>query len=109
MAKSLPYRATTSSGEVIDLEFALHPQTQSAVRVSQVLTAVLGAIDREVSLTGDTGNGDVLQALAMALAVRARMIPMSADTLDGLARALVNSALDSARSASTHRTPIGHG
>lgn len=109
MAKSLPYRATTASGDVIDLEFALHPQTQSAVRVSQILTASLGAIDREVSLTGDTGNGDVLQALAMALAVRARMIPMSADTLDDLARSLVNTALDSARSASTHSTPVGHG
>lgn len=109
MAKTLPYRATTASGEVFDLEFALHPETQSAVRVSQVLTAVLGAVDREVALTGDTGNGDVLQALAMALAVRARMIPLSPDTLEELARALVDSALDGARSAGTHRTPVGHG
>lgn len=109
MSKTLPYRATTQSGEVFDVEFALHPQTQSAVRVSQLLSAVLESVDREVSLTGDTGNGDVLQAMAMAVAVRARMIPMSADTIDGLARDLLNTALDSARGASAHTTPVGHG
>ncbi|MFK7885710.1 MAG: hypothetical protein AB8G16_02505 [Gammaproteobacteria bacterium] len=109
MPKSLPYRATTRSGEMLDVEFKLHEQTQSAVRVAQVLSAVLETVDREVTLTGDTGNGDLLQGMAMALAVRAHMIPMQKDQLADLVMTLVETALTSAASGSSHTTPVGHG
>lgn len=109
MPKTLPYRATTRSGEVLDLEFGLHEQTQSAVRVAQILSAVLESVDREVTLTKDTGNGDVLQGMAMALAVRARMIPMDHDKMAELVMSLVETALTSAAQGSSHSTPIGHG
>ncbi|MFK8015515.1 MAG: hypothetical protein AB8G17_08735 [Gammaproteobacteria bacterium] len=109
MPTSMPYRATTSSGEVLDYDFVLHPHTQSAVRVSQLLSAQLASIDREVALTGDTGNGDVLQALAMALAVRVSMVPVSHEQTAELAGELLRNALVSAQRARRHSTPVGHG
>jgi len=89
----LPYRASTSSGNQFDFEFPLHPETVSVVQVHNLLTGVLGALDREISNLGKVANGDVLQALAMALAVRTRMLPGDPRTLAGLAQELVESSL----------------
>lgn len=74
MAQQLPYDVTTATGEKIAFEFPLHGETQSAMRVSQLLTAVLGAVDRELRVLGNTANGDVMQAMAMALAARTAML-----------------------------------
>ena len=38
--KHLPYRATTTTGAVLDIQFPLHAQTVSAVTVSQLLDSV---------------------------------------------------------------------
>ena len=65
MATHLPYQATTATGERFDISFPLHPNTGPPVRVSQMISAILEALDREVKLKA-TSNGDVLQALAMA-------------------------------------------
>jgi len=93
MPKRLPYRATTASGNQFEFEFPLHPETGSAVHVANLLDAVLGAVDREVRQLGGVSNGDVLQALAMTLAVRARMLPGDPGALAGLARQLLEGAL----------------
>lgn len=93
--RHLPYRATTATGNQFDFEFELHPETASAVHVANVLGEVLGAVDREIKLQGQIGNGDVLQSLCMAIAVRARMLGGNTDTIDNLARELLNTALGS--------------
>lgn len=69
MAQNLPYDVTTATGEKIAFEFPLHAETASAMRVSQLLTAVLGAVDRELRVLGNTANGDVMQALAARTAM----------------------------------------
>jgi len=74
MAKTLPYTVITATGEKIAFEFPLHAETQSAMRVLQLLDAVLGTLDRELKVLGNTANGDVMQALAMALSVRTAML-----------------------------------
>lgn len=74
MAQQLPYDVTTATGEKIAFTFPLHAETQSAMRVSQLLDSVLGVIDRELKVLGNTANGDVMQALAMALSVRTAML-----------------------------------
>jgi hypothetical protein len=89
----LPYRASTSTGNQFDFEFPLHPETVSVVQVHNLLTGVLGALDREISNLGKVANGDVLQALAMALAVRTRMLPGDPQALAGLARDLTDASL----------------
>lgn len=93
MPKRMPYRATTATGNQFEFDFPLHPETGSAVTVSNLLDAVLGAVDREVRQLGVVSNGDILQALAMTLAVRTRVLPGNPEALAGLARRLLDDAL----------------
>jgi len=96
MAQTLPYDVTTATGEKIAFEFPLHAETQSAMRVAQLLNALLGTLDRELRVLGNTANGDVMQALAMALAVRAAMLHAPYPVGQELATALAANALAAA-------------
>lgn len=108
MSKYLPYRATTAHGDVLDIPFRLHPDTGSSMRVSQLLDGVLRALDREIGVLGETSNGDVLQALCMATAIRAGIIHAGRETTDELARSLLDAALESVANADRHNAPSGH-
>jgi hypothetical protein len=99
MGSYLPYTVETESGRSAEFSFPLHPQTRSPVRVNQLLAAVLDTLDREIRLMRDVGNGDVMQALAMALAVRATMAPASVAATTDLADELSQTALAAARLA----------
>ena len=92
--KTLPYKAETSMGEVFEIDFPLHRETGDAVRVSQLISALLDTIDRDIALAGETSNGDVLQALAMATAIRAGMIHAPQPVTHRLSTDLLNSALN---------------
>ncbi len=89
----LPYKVTTANGKVYLVDFELHPETASAVHVNHLLTSVLGAVDQEINILGDAATGDVLQALAMALAARTRIVPNQSDELDESVLDLLDSAL----------------
>ncbi len=108
MPRPLPYRVTTATGTVLDIEFPLHGETVSAVRVAQILSSTLAQLDRELRVLGDTANGDVLQALAMALAVRAAMIEGPRQVTDALAGELLESALGAIEKPPSYRGPVGH-
>ena len=96
MTSHLPYRATTASGDVIDVTFDLHAETRDADDVSTLLTAVLSALDGKVTERATISNGDVLQALAMAVALRVAMIPAPRTVTEPLARDLLDTALSCA-------------
>ena len=98
----LPYRAVTASGERIDVEWPLHPDTVSALRVEQLLSAILAVIDRDIGVSGETSNGDVLQAIAMALAIRAAMIHAPGQVTEQIATDLVATALRALEHAERH-------
>jgi hypothetical protein len=108
MPKRLPYRVNTASGTVFDIEFPLHAETVSAEHVARLLSATLAQVDHELGVLGDTANGDVLQALAMALAVRARMLKGQSRVADALARDLLDAALGAAEIPPTYGGPVGH-
>lgn len=101
----LPYTATTASGERIEVEFPLHAETGSAIRVQQMLSALLATLDRDIGASGETSNGDVLQSLSMALAIRAAMIHAPKRITDRLAGELVATALAALDDAQRH-TPL---
>ena len=105
MSRRLPYRAMTASGNVFEFEFPLHDDTGSAVHVDNLLSALLAKLDHELKQLGAVSNGDVLQALAMAIAVRARMLPGSDAMVDALARELVDTALSAGASPATGNLP----
>lgn len=106
--QKLPYRATTRSGELFDLEFPLHSETADAVRVGQLLSEILGVIDKELDFAGEMSNGDVLQAIAMAMAVRSRMIAAPPETTRKLSAELLQNAFSAAAAAEHHAPPAGH-
>lgn len=97
--RPLPYRVETATGDLIDISFPLHPETESPMRVDQMLSAILNTLDQDIKLCGETANGDVLQALAMALAVRARMIHAPREMTAKLVQELLSSATTAASSA----------
>ena len=108
-ASRLPYSVRTATGTRIDAEFPLHPDTGSALDVHALVDAVLATLDREIGLRGGaTSNGDVLQAVAMALAVRAAMIEAPRPVTDRLARELLDSALSALDEARFEQAPHGN-
>ena len=107
MATHLPYQATTATGERFDISFPLHRDTASPVRVSQMVSAILETLDREVKLEA-TSNGDVLQALAMATAIRAAMIEAPKRITDNLTAELVVASLHAMEDAKREYRQVGH-
>ena len=106
--KKMPYRATTATGEVFDIEFPLHPHTASAVCVQQLLQALLASLSREIAILPKVANGDVLQAIAMAMAVRAGIIHAPQALLDEQARGLLDVALQAMTQAVRVGPAAGH-
>ncbi|MFC3228676.1 hypothetical protein ACFOGJ_15640 [Marinibaculum pumilum] len=96
---TLPYRAWTASGDSYDIDFPLHDETVDAGRVGEMVSALLDAIERDIVKVGETSNGDVLQAFAMAMAVRARMIRAPQPVVDKLSGDLLRAALDAVAAA----------
>ncbi|MBB45082.1 MAG: hypothetical protein CMM43_03115 [Rhodospirillaceae bacterium] len=105
--KKLPYKTKTTSGDIIDIKFELHDETADPVHVSNLITAILTTIDREISLMGDVSNGDVLQGVSMALAIRTHIILAPIETTSGLTKNLLNDALNSLTKATTILAPSG--
>lgn len=94
MSKILPFRATTASGNAFDFEFPLHAETVHPAQVSNLISALLHTLDREIQIQGDVGNGDLLQALAMTLAVRVRMLGSRSESVDAMVQQLLQTALE---------------
>jgi hypothetical protein len=109
MAQHLPYDVITATGEKIAFEFPLHAETRSAMRVSQLLGSVRGMVDRELKVLGNTANGDVMQALAMALAVRTAMLHAPYTIGQQLATELTATALTAPGTCERNEGAVGHG
>ena len=70
----MQFVALTSSGRAFDIEFPLHPQTQSEQAVSDLVTQSLAVISKHAKVRKDISDGDILQALASTSAIRGRML-----------------------------------
>ena len=105
--KQLPYQAQTATGDTFDIAFPLHRETGDPIKVEQLITVMLKAIDDEIAVTGPTSNGDVLQAVAMTLAIRSGMIHAPLKSSAGLTNNLVETALEAFGRAAVHRAPSG--
>lgn len=101
--RRLPFTALTSDGRAYDIEFPLHPETRAPGQVGEMLSAVLAALSEVIDREGDVSDGDVLQALAMAVAVRARTVDAPIRTSGRLVAGLLEGALDAVESAPAGR------
>ncbi len=108
MSARLPFAARTASGDVYDVEFELHPDTGSPMAVGQLVSALLETLGREIAIRDEVSNGDALQAMAMAMAVRATMIEAPERVTHDLARRLLDDALASMGDARHRRAGAGH-
>ena len=105
--KKLPYRTRTMSGDTVDVKFNLHGDTVDPVHVGNLITVMLESIDREINLMGEVSNGDVLQAISMALAIRAHIIHAPLDMTSALTKSLLNEALMALTEATTIHAQSG--
>ena len=105
----LPYTAHTETGDTFDIEFSLSEHTEDSVRVHQLLTTVLNSIANDLKIVGTVSNGDILQALSMALAVRTRMVYAPEQTMRTIVADLTESALAASYAAKRESDPAGHG
>jgi hypothetical protein len=103
----LDYTAVTSQGEAYDIHFPLHPETRSPDMVSGILTRTLAAITTEVDTQATAGggvsDGDILQSLAMAMAVRARLVDVPPAVSVRLMHGLIDQAFAATLDASSYR------
>lgn len=95
-ARTLGFTATTTSGEVLEFQLPLHPHTASSEHVGRLLEAVLDRLSELVDGPESISDGDVLQALSLAMAVRLRVAGVAPDTARQLVEDLANLALDGA-------------
>ena len=106
--KKLPYTVTTATGDVLRIEFPLHPETTDAVRISQLVSSFLQTVEDDLALAGEVNNGDLLQALAMTLAIRAGMIHTAPAQSAHIAADLLQTALGAIADADRQSRPAGH-
>ena len=105
----LPYTVHTDTQDTFDIEFPLSEHTEDSVRVHQLLTTVLNSIANDLKIVGTVSNGDILQALSMALAVRTRMVYAPEQTMRTIVADLTESALAPSYAAKRESDPAGHG
>lgn len=102
MHQTLAITAVTASGSAYDIDFPLHPETRSAEGVGALVTDLPGCLSMTLAGRRDVSDGDVLQALAMTLAVRARMLGASPQSTSELVRELFETAYAGARAAAPY-------
>ncbi len=78
---TMMFTAITSTGRAFDIEFPLHPGTRSGEQVSQLVTDLLDTLTRQVDGEPDISHGDILQALAITLAIRTRIMDAHPETV----------------------------
>jgi hypothetical protein len=102
--KTVFYTVVTASGRGFDIEFPLHPHTRSESGVSETVTDLLAALSDALTVRQDLSDGDVIQALAMTLAIRARMLDEKFDTMDELVYELLKTAMQAVHTAQPYTT-----
>ena len=95
----LGFTAVTTGGDAYDIAFPLHPETRSGEAVSDIVSAALEAVSATLDRHGDLSDGDILQGLAMTMAIRARLVDVSPEVSRKLMHELVDSAFEAAREA----------
>ncbi len=93
-SKVLRFTAVEPGG-ARQISFPLHDHTVNASHVGALLEALLDSITKEIQATQDVSDGDVLQAVCMALAIRMNLV----EAPPGAVRAMVASTLQQADEA----------
>jgi hypothetical protein len=90
----LPYTAITHGGDAFEVRFPLHPETRAPEQVAEMLSQLLSSLGGVIDRGDAVSDGDVLQALAMATAIRARMVKAPLPASEQLLQQLLGDAFE---------------
>ncbi len=93
-ARTLPFTAV-QPGAVRQINFPLHALTVDEEDVAGLLEALLDSMTEQIRVRENVSDGDLLQALCMALAIRMHMVEAAPPAV----RALVSEILEQADDA----------
>lgn len=102
---SMKFTTVSSAGDAYTVDFPLHPETRSSAQVAELLSAVLAALSEVIEKHRNVSDGDVLQAIAMAAAIRSRLVEVPVPVTRRLLDQLVGEALE----AVVRATPVSAG
>ena len=103
----LPYSITTDTLTKISFLFELSEDTKSPIAVHQLLDLILLKITQETKLN-ELANGDIIQALSMALAVRMKMVSADNEVLEKIVIESISKALNAAKNAEVNNISSGN-
>ena len=83
---------TLQTGTARHIEFPLHSLTVNADQVGILLTNLLETISRHIENQSQVSDGDVLQSLCMALAIRMNMVEVPLSKVQDLVSTLLEQA-----------------
>ena len=96
--RKLPYSITTATLTKINFFFELSEDTKSPISVHQLFDLILTNINKETKIT-NLSNGDIIQALAMALAVRMKMVAANEKVVEKIVIDCVSKAINASKKA----------
>ena len=102
----LPYKTVTSSKKEINFNFLLDENTESPLIVNEIISILLSRISNEIKITNPS-NGDIIQALCMALAIRCRIIEYDINKIELMVNNTLKQAFKDAKDAVEQNTVVG--
>ena len=94
----LPYKAVTTSKKEIDFNFRLDHNTDSPIVINEIITVILSKISTEINIYKPS-NGDIIQALCMALVIRCKIIDYDIEKIETMVTKLLKEAFLDAKKA----------
>ena len=94
MASKVLQFTAVEPGGARQISFPLHEHTVNASHVGALLEALLDSITKEIRANQDVSDGDVLQAVCMALAIRMHLVDAPADAVRAMVAATLEQADD---------------
>ena len=94
----LPYKAITASRKEVNFKFSLDENTNSPLVINEIINLLLSKISNEINIYKPS-NGDIIQALCMALVIRCRIIDYDISKIEELVNKTLKKAFLDAEKA----------
>ena len=94
----LPYKAITSSRKEVNFNFSLDENTNSPIVINEIINLLLSKISNEINIYKPS-NGDIIQAMCMALVVRCKIIDYDIEKIEELVNKTLKNAFIDAKNA----------
>ena len=94
----LPYKAITASRKEVNFKFSLDENTNSPLVINEIINLLLSKISNEINIYKPS-NGDIIQALCMALVVRCKIIDYDINKIERIVDKTIKRAFSDAKKA----------